>query len=60
MADEEQTMIDGGEAEFGQFHEIERLVLQRPEMSDVMWVAKRLEVAEMTISQRPRSATSRP
>ena len=46
MADEEKAVIDGCETARGQFHEIERVVLQRPEMSGVMWVAKRLEVAE--------------
>ena len=50
MADEEKTVIDSGEAEGGQFHEIGRLVFQRPEMIDVMRVAKRLEMTEMTIS----------
>jgi hypothetical protein len=54
MSDEKKTVIDGREATGGQFHQIERLAFYRPEMSDVMWVATRLEVAEMTITHDQR------
>jgi hypothetical protein len=39
MANEEKTLIDGCEAEGSHVHVIDRLVLQRPEMVDIMGVA---------------------